>query len=254
MRNDYSGSFAFRTDIGKVRQSNEDQAFVGMGASGEVFLVVCDGMGGANKGDVASKIAVDSLASSFKRKHRHLLAASDRFWITKATKAANRAIFNEAESNPAYKGMGTTMVAALISGRRLLIANIGDSRAYVLKDGRLRQLTEDQTYVQYLLNTGKITPEQALSHPERHVLMNALGINPSVSLTLSSRPYRGETLLLCSDGVYNSIPVPAIETILSTDERADQKAMSLINEANANGGSDNEGVAYWEASIHDSRR
>jgi protein phosphatase len=135
-----------------------------------------------------------------------------------------------------------------------LIANIGDSRAYMLVKGKLTQMTEDQTYVQYLLNTGKITPEQALSHPERHVLMNALGINPSVSLTLISKPYAGESLLLCSDGLYNSIPLPAIEAIITTDERADQKVLSLINEANSNGGSDNEGIAYWEVLTHDQDR
>jgi len=254
MKKDFSGTFAFKTDIGKVRQSNEDQALVLTNASGEVFLVVCDGMGGANKGDVASKAAIDSLSASFQKKRRHLFPNLDRLWITKAAKAANKRIYDQADGNPVYKGMGTTMVAALISGNRLLIANIGDSRCYTVKKGRILQLTEDQTYVQYLLNTGKITAEQALSHPERHVLMNALGINPSVSLTLVSRTYAGESLLLCSDGVYNSIPLPAIEAIISTDERADQKVMSLINEANANGGSDNEGVAYWEANPHDQDR
>jgi serine/threonine protein phosphatase PrpC len=191
MNKDFQGAYAFKTDIGKVRQSNEDQAMVLTSETGEVFLVVCDGMGGANKGDVASKAAVDSLAASFKKKKRNLFAGMDRLWITKAAKAANKVIFDQADKNPAYKGMGTTMVAALISGNRLLIANIGDSRAYMLVKGKLTQMTEDQTYVQYLLNTGKITPEQALSHPERHVLMNALGINPSVSLTLISKPYAG---------------------------------------------------------------
>jgi len=254
MNKDFQGAYAFKTDIGKVRQSNEDQAMVLTSETGEVFLVVCDGMGGANKGDVASKAAIDSLAASFKKKKRNLMAGMDRMWITKAAKAANKVIFDRADKNPAYKGMGTTMVAALISGNRLLIANIGDSRAYMLVKGKLTQMTEDQTYVQYLLNTGKITPEQALSHPERHVLMNALGINPSVSLTLISKPYAGESLLLCSDGLYNSIPLPAIEAIITTDERADQKVLSLINEANSNGGSDNEGIAYWEVLTHDQDR
>jgi len=191
MKTDFSGSFAFKTDIGKVRQSNEDQAMVVTNASGEVFLVVCDGMGGANKGDVASKAAVESLAASFQKKRRHLFANLDRAWITKAAKAANKRIFDQADGNPAFKGMGTTMVAALISGNRLLIANIGDSRCYMVKNGKILQMTEDQTYVQYLLNTGKITAEQALSHPECHVLMNALGINPSVSLTLIFQTLRG---------------------------------------------------------------
>jgi PPM family protein phosphatase len=246
----YRGTYAYKTDIGKTRSHNEDQAMVVVNASDEIFLIVCDGMGGANKGDVASKMAIDSLCESFRHKKKSPFAFVDHLWLTKATKEANRSIFDLADKNPSYKGMGTTMVAALISGERLLIANIGDSRAYLLKSGSIKQLTVDQTYVHFLVETGKITPEQALTHPERHVLMNALGIYPSVSLTLTDYPYQGESLLLCSDGLYNQVAEKELLAIASTDERVDQKVLSMICEANANGGSDNEGVAYWE-SLHD---
>ena len=132
-----------------------------------------------------------------------------------------------------------------------MIANIGDSRAYLINKDKIKQLTEDQTYVHFLVETGKITSEQALTHPERHVLMNALGIYPSVSLTINVYPYQGESLLLCSDGLYNQVPEKDILSLVSTDERADQKVTSLICVANANGGSDNEGLAYWESIGHD---
>jgi serine/threonine protein phosphatase PrpC len=247
----YHGSYAYKTDIGKVRQHNEDQAMVVLNASGEVFLVVCDGMGGANKGDIASKMAIDSLCESFRKKKKSPFLQMDKWWLTSSCKQANALIYEQADKNPIYKGMGTTMVAALISGERLLIANIGDSRAYKVDREGITRLTEDQTYVHFLVQTGKITEEQALTHPERHVLMNALGIYPSVSLTINVYPYVGESLLLCSDGLYNQVEEKELHAILTTDERADQKVTSLICEANANGGSDNEGVAYWESNGHD---
>jgi protein phosphatase len=247
----YHGTYAYKTDIGRVRSHNEDQAMVVLNASGEVFLLVCDGMGGANKGDVASKLAIDSLSESFRKKKRTPFAQLDKWWFTRACKEANALIYDQAEKNPAEKGMGTTMVAALISGDRLTIANIGDSRAYLIAKDSIKQLSEDQTYVHFLVETGKITPEQALTHPERHVLMNALGIYPSVSLTISVHPYKGESLLLCSDGLYNQVPEKDILALVSTDERADQKVTSLICVANQNGGSDNEGIAYWESIGHD---
>lgn len=250
MSDSLKGTYAFKTDIGRVRQHNEDQAMVVVNAAGEVFLIVCDGMGGANKGDIASKTAIDCLTEAFRKKKKFLLASFDKMWFTHACKEANSTIYNMADKNPSYKGMGTTMVAALLSGNRLTIANIGDSRAYLITDTTIKQMTEDQTYVHFLVQTGKITPEQALTHPERHVLMNALGIYPSVSLTINQYDYTGEKVLLCSDGLYNQVPEKEIQAIVNTDERADQKVVSLICVANNNGGSDNEGISYWE-SEHD---
>lgn len=247
----YHGTYAYKTDIGKARSNNEDQAMVLMNSSGEAFLLVADGMGGAHKGDIASKIAIDSLSKAFRKKKKSPIPYFDKVWITKACKTANSLIYNQADKNPSYKGMGTTLVAALISGNRLLVANIGDSRAYMISKHSIKQLTEDQTYVHFLVTTGKITPEEALTHPERHVLMNALGIYPSVSLTITTYQYSGESLLLCSDGLYNQVPPSQLLAICTTDERSDQKVTSLICEANNNGGDDNEGVAYWESIGHD---
>jgi protein phosphatase len=222
-----------------------------MNADREAFLIVCDGMGGANKGDLAAKLAIDAVTASFRKKRKHLFRHFDRAWIMEACKAANKLIYDQAERNPACKGMGTTLVCALISGNRLLIANIGDSRAYRITKEAITQLTEDQTYVHFLVETGKITKEDALTHPDRHVLMNALGIYPSVSLTISEYPYGGESILLCSDGLYNQVEEGEILAIANSDERADQKAQSLISAANGHGGSDNIGVSYWESIGHD---
>lgn len=248
----YHGTFAFRTDIGKVRKDNEDKAQVAMNSNGEVLLIVCDGMGGASKGDLASKIAIESLVESFKNKKKYLLLGNEKRWFTKAAKKANAEIYEMSENDPTCKGMGTTVVAALISGERLITATVGDSRCYLLKKkNELVQLTHDQTYVNYLVSTGKISEEESLSHPDRHVLMNALGIYPSLSLTFTTHEYHGESILCCSDGLYNQIHHGELQNIMSTDDRTDQKVDALIMVANYNGGSDNIAVALWECIAND---
>lgn len=243
----YHGTYNARTDVGRVRKNNEDQAQVMMNANDEVLLVVCDGMGGSSKGDIASQIAVSTLMEEFRHKKKYLLLGSEKRWFTKAAKKANAEIFDRSEHDPSCRGMGTTLVAALISDNRLITACIGDSRCYMLREkNHIEQLTEDQTYVHYLVSTGKITEEDAMSHPDRHVLMNALGIYPALSLTIQEHEYNGESVLCCSDGLYNQVPATEIANILSTDERCDQKVSSLIAVANHNGGSDNIAVALWE--------
>lgn len=246
----YKGHFASRTDRGRVRISNEDQAFVLTNYNGDVLMVVCDGMGGQNKGDYASKMAVDYLVESFQKK-RKTPALLSRSWLLHTIKEANSIIYREATKNPTYRDMGTTCVAALIQGNKIILANIGDSRAYSYDEHGLSRLTEDQTYVDYLYRSGQIQDHERDTSPERHVLMNALGIFPSASCDLFVKPYYGETVLLCSDGLYNNVSEAEIRAVLATDERPDQKVSSLIAEANANGGSDNIAIAIWECEKHD---
>ncbi len=246
----YKGHFASRTDMGRVRISNEDQAFVLTNYNGDVLMVVCDGMGGQNKGDYASKMALDYLVESFQKK-RKTPAFLTRTWLLRVIKEANSMIYNEAMKHRTYRDMGTTCVAAVIQGNKIILANIGDSRAYRFDEQGLARLTEDQTYVDYLYRSGQIKARERDTSPERHVLMNALGIFPSASCDLVVKPYFGESILLCSDGLYNNVSEAEIRAVLSTDERPDQKVASLIAEANANGGSDNIAIAIWECEKHD---
>ncbi len=248
----YRGVYAAKTDKGRVRRTNEDQAGVIVNADDEVFLVVCDGVGGASRGELASKIAMDSLLQSFREKRKHRFAFLNRFFFHKALKEANALIYDTARKNESNCGnMSTTVVCALITGSHLMVASLGDSRAYLYKNGVLEQLTEDETYVHTLVKAGKISPQEAAVHPDRHVIMNALGIYPSVSFSFLSRKYEGEPLLLCTDGLYTQVAKEDISAIISTNQRADQKVLSLIMEANSAGGSDNCGIAYWEAFPHD---
>ena len=241
------GRFACKTDVGRVRIANEDQALALINTRGNVLLLVCDGMGGSNKGDFASALA---------KKHIHdAFLAKDRFWnkldahhfVGKAVRGANKIIYDNACKNERYKGMGTTLTLVLIVGTYMVTAQVGDSRAYSLHNRILDQLTEDQTYVAYLYRTGKIKKEEMATHPQRHVLMNSLGYYPSLELDVKIRPYNNETIFLCSDGLYNNVPERDIATVLSGSDSPDQKTTQLIALANANGGSDNIAVVVWEA-------
>lgn len=240
------GRFAYRIDVGRVRVSNEDQAIVLTNADGDVLLLVCDGMGGHNKGDFASRAAISVISEAFKAKAKFGNAYFAKRWLMRQIRNANNEIYDAAYANDAYKDMGTTLVAVLIIEERIIVANIGDSRAYAVRPDGLERLTEDQTYVDYLYRTGKISKEEIVTHPKRHVLMNALGIYPSLTLDVSSDPYIGYSILLCSDGLYNNISEQEMHAILLTEERPEQKVETLIKVANSNGGSDNIAVAYWE--------
>ena len=242
------GRFSYRTDIGKVRVSNEDQAMALTNASGNVLLVVCDGMGGQNKGDLASSLAIHTIITSFKSRKGFMNAYFAKLWVSRAIREANRSIYEQSQSNPNYRGMGTTVTLLLIIKDIAILGHVGDSRCYFLKNHHdLVQMSEDQTYVNYLLRTEQITPEEALTHPKRHVLMNALGIYPSASIDLKTFPYLNEGVLLCSDGLYNNVPYDDIAAIVKGSDTIEQKVNELIAIGNKNGGSDNIAVVLWEA-------
>ena len=248
MKKYLTGRFSYRTDIGRVRVSNEDQAIALTNASGNVLLVVCDGMGGQNKGDLASSLAIHTIVTSFKSRKGFMNAYFAKLWVSKSIREANRSIYEQSQSNPNYRGMGTTVTLLLIIKDIAILGHVGDSRCYFLKNHHdLVQMSEDQTYVNYLLRTEQITPEEALTHPKRHVLMNALGIYPSASIDLKTFPYLGEGVLLCSDGLYNNVPVEDIAAIVKGNDTIEQKVNELIAIGNKNGGSDNIAVVLWEA-------
>lgn len=242
-----SGNFSYKTNPGKVRLSNEDQAIALMNAYGNVLLVVCDGMGGENKGDLASNLAINYIKDKFNDNKKFQTAFGAYVWLNKVIRKANSLIYSEAVKNKLYNGMGTTLTVALIVSSSIIISQVGDSRAYRLFDNKLEQMTEDQTYVEYLYKTGKIKLDEINTHPQRHVLMNALGIFPSIEIDSKIKPYQNERILLCSDGLYNNVPLNTIETILKNNDSCEQKANELIKIANDNGGSDNIAVVIWEA-------
>ena len=248
MKKYLTGRFYYRTDVGKVRLNNEDQAMALTNASGNVLLLVCDGMGGQNKGDLASSLAVSTIVSSFKNRKGFLNSYFAKLWVGRVIREANKSIYDQSQSNPNYQGMGTTITLLLIIKDVAILGHVGDSRCYFLKSHHdLVQMSEDQTYVGYLLRTGQITAEEALTHPKRHVLMNALGVYPSASIDIKVFPYLNEEVLLCSDGLYNNVPVEDIAAVVKGSDSVDQKVNELIAIGNKNGGSDNIAVVLWEA-------
>lgn len=254
MRKDESinnGRFAFHTDVGKVRISNEDQASALVNAYGTVLLIVCDGMGGQNKGDYASALAVSYILDEFKKVNRFISSLHVYYWLNQTCRNANSQIYSESIRSPTYQGMGTTLTVAIIRKKKLYVAQVGDSRLYTYKDKKLMQLTEDQTYVGYLYRTGQISKEEMATHPKRHMLMNALGVYPTLNVDIKVRKYENEPLLLCSDGLYNNASETTIASVLSNKDTPEEKVNELISIANYNGGSDNIAVVIWESNYAD---
>lgn len=214
------------TDVGMVRTNNEDAFLVRDG-----LFAVADGMGGLHAGEVASAIAVETL----ERWHASGDAPGS---LARPLVEANRQILQRAAGSPA--SMGTTCTAATVDGERLRLAHVGDSRAYLLRNGELTRLTEDHSRVARMVKEGLITEEQAGSHPERNVITRALGIHDQVEVDEQAlEPRSGDRILLCSDGVHGMIPDERIREILTEGAGPEETARLLLRAANAAGGTDN---------------
>ena len=174
----FNGRFSAKKDIGKVRIANEDETKALVDSSGNVLLLVADGMGGHNKGDYASKETINIISQAFKDKKGFFGLFNAVGFLKRILKVANSKIYRVQDEDPMYKGMGTTLALAFIYKNKLVVINCGDSRTYWVKNNELVQLSEDQTYVNFLLKSGQINEEQAIVHPERHVLTNAIGLFP----------------------------------------------------------------------------
>ncbi|MGN6169666.1 MAG: Stp1/IreP family PP2C-type Ser/Thr phosphatase [Solirubrobacteraceae bacterium] len=218
-----------KTDTGRQRRSNEDCAL----ARPPVF-VVADGMGGAQAGEVAAGIAVEAFAQG--------LTGSGTVEQRLASRAreANRRIFDIASTQRERAGMGTTLTAAYLDESELVLAHVGDSRAYLFRDGSLTRLTQDHSLVDELVRRGKLTEEEAAEHPQRSIITRALGPEPDVAVDTWTYPVRaGDLLLLCSDGLTSMVSEERVGEILARSQPLESAAQDLINEANQAGGRDN---------------
>jgi PPM family protein phosphatase len=223
------------TDVGRTRSGNEDSYFCG-----RTVFAVADGLGGHQGGEVASAAAVEPLAALDGRGFGDAAAAAEA--LAGAIREANAAILERAAGDPGLWGMGTTLTAAALAGAgQLQLAHVGDSRAYLLRDGALEQLTVDHTVVGELVRRGRLTPEQAAIHPERSILTRAVGLDPTVPVDLPDplELRAGDRVLLCSDGLTEAVGDPDIATILATAADGAAACRSLIDAANAAGGPDN---------------
>lgn len=228
-----------KTDVGKVRSSNQDAYFAGELVPNGALAIVCDGMGGANAGNVASETAIKIISEYILRSYR---AGMDEFETEKMIKnaiiSANMEIYDMAVKTPDLSGMGTTVVVALVIDSLAVIAHVGDSRAYLVGED-LKQLTRDHSVVQSLLESGKITVEDAKVHPRKNVITRALGAEENVLIDCTSvNLEEGKTLLLCTDGLSSYADASNILNVFNTTNPADVPN-ELVNLANFGGGGDN---------------
>jgi serine/threonine protein phosphatase PrpC len=214
-----------RTDVGRVRQGNED-AFTAR----DPLYAVADGMGGHQGGEVASKLALERL-------ERVTDGQSD---LAEVVRDANRAVFSKASEDPGLRGMGTTLTAVLVQGDRLHWAHVGDSRMYRLRDGRLDRITRDHTVVEQLVEQGRLSPREAEIHPQRSILLRALGVEEDVEVDEGDVDVRrGDRLLLCSDGLTGMVEEDQIQRILAEAKGPQAASDALVAAANDAGGQDN---------------
>jgi PPM family protein phosphatase len=224
----------FATDIGRVRERNEDSILVD-----PPLYVVADGMGGHRGGQVASRVALETLEA---------LTSEGRGTLPDHVRGANRAVWDRSVEDERLAGMGTTLTAAQVNGARALIAHVGDSRAYLLRDGELRQLTADHTLVARMVQAGEITEAEAEVHPHKNVLTRALGTDEQVDVDEDTiELLDGDRLLLCSDGLTGMVTEDQIQAILENSEQPQQAADRLVKAANRAGGIDNISVVVLAA-------
>jgi serine/threonine protein phosphatase PrpC len=234
--------FAAATDVGRMRKNNEDSYL-----SSQPVAAVADGMGGHSAGEVASAIAIEELAALGSRgPWENETAATDD--LKQAILRANRRIREMAASDRKLNGMGTTLVALLEDGDMVHVANVGDSRGYLLRQGELSQVTVDHSLVQELVDDGRLSPEDAERHPQRSVITRALGIDPEVEFDLFTYKLQvGDRLLLCSDGLSDVVEPTQIRNVLLRVRSPQKAARQLVTVANEQGGPDNITVIVVDA-------
>lgn len=227
------------TDVGRYRSHNEDSVYAEVTEKG-VIAIVADGMGGHQAGEVASQMATELIK-------KELLDRDLRKDIADVVKEAyintNTEIYNYAKENKKVMGMGTTAVLAMVLKSKLIIANVGDSRAYEIKGKKITQITKDHSYVQSLIDSGMITKEQAMKHPKKNYITRAMGTDESIKVDVFVKDYIGQTVLLCSDGLCGLMTDKEILDIVLKSENIEDAKQALVDSANEKGGTDNITVA-----------
>ncbi len=236
----------YLTDAGKVRDHNEDSVIILKNSDNEYLMAIADGMGGHSAGEVASSIAISHLSKHFKETFLHLNKVSAVNWMRDVVNEINTLIFQHEKNHPESKGMGTTLVMAILTKDYLLFGNVGDSSGFVMINDKLHKVTYDHTLVNLLVSAGELTKEEADVHPKKNVLMKALGASLEVDVDIfdCDMSMDIEEILLSSDGLTNMLDKEQIEKVLLGEGDVEEKVIRLIKKANNRGGTDNISVAY----------
>ncbi len=229
----------FKTNKGVVRKNNEDACFVIPGS--DVYMVA-DGVGGNNSGEVASRTAVVQIAGFVNDNDIRENTTPDQIfgYLAEAIGTANGAIYDLGKDQPQYRGMATTIVVAYLFRGEGYIGNVGDSRAYLFRQGELSRVTKDHTYVNELIDKGVITEDEAESHQQKNVITKALGAEPAVSPDFYKLPlHSGDVLILCTDGLYGEVGEERMLEVLKEKKSMNDTCADLVDLANQAGGRDN---------------
>ena len=229
-----------KTDIGLQRESNQDSYAAGELPGAVAWAVVCDGMGGAAGGNFASSTAVKVISERITSSYRDGMSASSiRNMLTSAIAAANISVYDMSKADPELTGMGTTVVVAIVVDNNVFIAHAGDSRAYILSDGSLYQLTKDHSIVQEMIDNGTLTPDEAKIDPRKNIITRALGVDYELRIDFDIADIgEKDVLILCTDGLTNFVEPQEIYE-LTDDGKFYEYAERLVDRANSNGGGDN---------------
>lgn len=231
----------FLTDKGRVRELNEDAGGIFKNQFNQYLAVVADGMGGHQAGDIASNLVISHIEDYWKQINMPFTTPEEsESWLVDTLKKINTDIYHYSIENESLKGMGTTVVISICTPEFLTIGHIGDSRCYVLNQYGFNQVTEDHSLVNELLKCGEITKEAAAYHPQKNVLLKALGTEENIKPDIQSLNWeKGDKLLLCSDGLTNKINADELQTYLEQDHSLESIGVELVKLANQRGGEDN---------------
>lgn len=229
-----------KTDTGLKRTNNQDSYAAGELPGSVAWAVVCDGMGGVAGGNLASSTAVKLISERISSSYRPgMSAGSIRNMLMSAISTANIEVYEMSRQNPELNGMGTTVVVSIVANETVYVAHAGDSRAYILSNNKLYQLTRDHSYVQEMVDSGKITPDEAREHPRKNLITRALGVSEELRIDFCEESItENDVLLMCTDGLTNFIETDEIYE-LTADGKFYEYAERLVNRANNNGGGDN---------------
>ena len=235
----------YLTDTGRVRSHNEDSVTIVKNASGEHLMIVADGMGGHRAGEIASSMVVTQIGTRFSNLSTIGSKMDAVKWLKENVDEVNASILKYGEEHPESMGLGTTVVMALLTKDFLIFVNIGDSSGYVLKNKVLHKITKEHTLVNFLVETGELTPEEAINHPKKNVLMKALGASEKQELDIFDVDPNVDAILLVTDGLTNMLSKDQIEKVLNEEGiNEEEKLIKLIKKCNARGGTDNISIAY----------
>ena len=233
-----------KTDIGLVRPSNQDACRYGILSDNCVWAVVCDGMGGQNGGNIASKIAVETVSDILQESFREDMSSDELSeLLVSAVNEANKLVYDTSCEDITLSGMGTTIELAFTNGNMMYIVHVGDSRAYLIKDNKIKQISTDHSVVQEMIDNGELTPEEAMSHPNKNLITRALGVTADIKMDFIEAEFEfGCKLLLATDGLTNYLDDRDIISIISSTED-NLVCEKLVETAKSAGGGDNITVA-----------